>query len=344
MRLNNIQAARFFCALAVLFSHLSLQSRTILSMESRWLHWIEVNLTGPALFTFFAISGFVLIHSLPVTPPRQFLPARLLRIYPPFWFAALGSFVLRYLLGSPVPAGAGSIVGGLSLMPVGRDNLFYPLGVEWSLVFEVAFYTVLGVSVLVVPIRFVRLILIAWLAAVFGRMIAVSPGDYQAYPIWGELLVSPITLPFLGGALAAPLTRYPKSLSWLAPIAVPLLLMLAPRIPRWDVSILVSAAACTLLVARLAVGRQLAARNWLVKFGDWSYGVYLSHMLVILITLMASVWLGVFRYAMVNAGVVAIAFGLAYGCCESAVYRRLKRRMFRRDPIAEPPAALRKAA
>ena len=85
MRFNNIQILRFFAA-ARLCSTTVIPTRANGGEDAadppfdfRFAGGVEL---------FFAISGFVVSHSLSRTTPGRFLVLRLIRIYPAFWLAA----------------------------------------------------------------------------------------------------------------------------------------------------------------------------------------------------------------------------------------------------------------
>ena len=232
---------------------------------------------------FFVISGFVMVlanaGSNGANPPRAwaFLKRRLERIVPLYWLmtalkivsvAAAPGFVLRSTLG------AGSIVASLLFLPV-RDGWghFGPvLPVGWTLDFEMLFYGLFAASLAlrVTPLLFVTPPLLL-LAALHG-------GTGNA-----ALLCDPIVLEFVFGAALASLLRRGVVLD--ARVAIPLglvaccSLLILPshvlpiRLLRWGVPAAIIVACAVSLESRL----HDLVPTMLLRLGDASYAIYLSH-------------------------------------------------------------------
>lgn len=339
MRYTNLQAIRTLAALAVVLSHLRYHAATKLGLESAALDWAFDYLCGPAVSVFFALSGYVLVLSLQRTAAREFFLGRLLRIFPAYWAAIGIAAAFTRLQGMPFPWDW-RLATSMSLLPVGRERAFYPLTVEWTLVFEVFFYAALGLMLLIHRRHGPTIGAVCWLLAVAAAMIVRSPGPYEPLPDWSQIALSPFVTPFLLGVLAVRLQRLNRELRLAAPILVPSLFLLARLIPRWDVSILVMGAASALLVAWTAGIRQLASESIAVAFGDWSYGLYLLHVPIMttIVGLAISKRLAQPSYDLIAlAGLLAIGGGLLFGRCEAAVYRRLRESLVvRQSPTAEP--------
>jgi peptidoglycan/LPS O-acetylase OafA/YrhL len=223
MRFNNIQILRFAAATAVVMYHAYRYTR-----ESLW----QTPLTrvfdyrfGWGVELFFAISGFVVSHSLAQSPPGRFLAFRLIRIYPAFWLAvAIVVFAGFAFSAQPVDAPS---VRALSLLPWGPVT--YPLGgVEWSLVYELFFYALLAAIALVPRKNAREWAMLAWLVAIVAAAL-VAPGRATKFlPTASTILFSAFNLPFILGVLAylvqphhataSPAARHPGPLGLVAAI------------------------------------------------------------------------------------------------------------------------------
>ena len=332
MRFTNLQALRTIGATIVVLCHLRFHGLERLGLNSPILDWMLDYLSGPVLAAFFAMSGFVLVHSLQSTPASQFMLGRLLRIFPAYW-AAIGIAILFQHWQRLPSAVDWKLIPSLLLLPVGAKHAYYPLGVEWTLVFELFFYAALGVMLLISPRRGPTIGAACWLVVVVAAMAIRSPGPFQSLPDWSEIALSPYTTPFLLGTLAVRLRSFGYTVRLAAPIAVPCLILTARLIPRWDVSTLVMGMAGALLVAWAAAAKQMSAENPLVICGEWSYGVYLLH-----VPIMTTVFYFAIKQHLAHpsydlmalAGLLAIGGGLLFGRCEAALYRRLRRALIRR--------------
>jgi len=341
VRFNNIQILRFIAAAGVLVYHGhyyvgELVWKTPLTRAFDFhLSW------GVELF--FAISGFVVSHSLASAPPGRFLALRLVRIYPAFWLAAALVALAGTAFGnSPVTRGW---LPALTLLPVGGAD--YPLGgVEWSLVYEVFFYALLA-AVALVPARNAReWAMLLWLAAIAMMGAFGSTRATSFTPTIATIAFSAFNLPFIAGVLGYSWFRRVDRLP-LAPLicAVPLALFGAYRAGVAEIQLgfqAVGFAALVLVAAELSRRQDASRANPLVKLGDWSYALYLVHVPVIKGVLA----LTPFAPSEANAAfatvvVVALAAGAAYGIVETALYRRSKALLERRwaRPGAETKAA-----
>jgi peptidoglycan/LPS O-acetylase OafA/YrhL len=175
-----------------------------------------------------------------------------------------------------------------------------------------------------------------------------QPGPYQPLPDWSAIALSPLTTAFLFGALAVYLKPYGRLVRILAPALAPVLFVIAFRWPRWDLVVLTLGIASALTVAWAAAIPQIATGHPLVTFGDWSYGVYLIHTPIISGALHLVVrrgWALAPAGMVIAAGFLALVAGLAFGYCESNVYRRVRRRLFGRSTtsVSAAPPQLRAA-
>ena len=91
-----------------------------------------------------------------------------------------------------------------------------------------------------------------------------------------------------------------------------------------------------LFVWYAVTGRDLPASNLLVRCGEWTYGLYLVHVTIILAAYCC--WSGRGKQpsdtAVVLVGVLATGLGLAYGMAECRLYRLLRTVAWARRPEA----------
>lgn len=200
------------------------QLRCIAAALVAWVHAtqqlsLERGVTLPSLGVFgvdifFVLSGFIISGS--VLREKQpaphsawgFLKRRLVRIYPIYWaICALGLVRLVF----QHKALNSHLVGAFLLLPNfsnwGDMSL---IDGSWTLVFEIFFYAVLFVCMLVLNRARAIVALIATLtaAAVTGALWHVSA------PTWNVLL-NPILLEFIAGALLALVFAHTRQRAWL---------------------------------------------------------------------------------------------------------------------------------
>ncbi|MBI1261048.1 MAG: acyltransferase family protein [Rhizobiales bacterium] len=143
-----LDAIRFLAALGVAYFHLSymswgaevssiarLYANAARYPETVWLAWAGVS----TVEVFFLISGFVIANSIAGASPFDFLKNRLLRLYPTVWVCVWGSlFALLFIGDESVSDVFGRFMRTILLVPGGG----YIGGAYWTLIVEMAFYTV----------------------------------------------------------------------------------------------------------------------------------------------------------------------------------------------------------
>jgi len=251
-----------------------------------------------------------------------FVAHRIARIYPMFWIASALAMAAFHLAGSP---SALSLFGAL-LVPAGPVG--QPLGVEWSLVYEVTFYGVVAAAIALGAAHRLHLVGIAWALAAYAAQLAgwgsPTDGDYRAL----EVLLSGRTIAFaVGLAIPWALERGRPPLALLVlPIGAFAAYAYLPF--RLSESICGLAAPLVLAVAidRLrgrAFGPLSAAAT---RLGDWSYALYLCHGPVVRLALdrahgrvPTAAWLAAVASALLGAAIL--------GPLDVALYRAGKARL-----------------
>jgi peptidoglycan/LPS O-acetylase OafA/YrhL len=172
-RLTGLDALRGVAALLVVLFHFTTRYQEKFghvsppSFELPWGH-LGVNL-------FFLISGFVIFMTLERTSaPLGFLVSRFSRLYPAYWVAALGAYLIYRAvpeLGLPVSPGQ-ALANGLmfhNLLGVPHVD-----GVFWTLEVELLFYWAMFLIWLAVGFQAPQ----RWIAAWLALSIAVAAGEH----------------------------------------------------------------------------------------------------------------------------------------------------------------------
>ena len=293
--LPGIQALRGLAAMMVVLTH-------IYSMELKYSPdqllgaWSYYGGLGVDLF--FVISGFIMVH---VTRDLQtgadasglFLLRRVLRIYPLYWvvsFAVLAVYLYRPEMVFSGIDSAPDLVKSFTLWPDSRPPL---LAIGWTLTFEMMFYLVFALSLLL-PRRFLPIFLGLWAAVIITAQIPLRAGMFPPSPALG-LLFSPMSLEFiLGAALGLYLLKADMTaaqsirlivIGALAGIFAAGILSLNDEwvLDNFAVRAAVFAGPAALIVfgiaARDRAGRPVSKA--LQTLGDWSYAIYLTHILTL---------------------------------------------------------------
>ena len=316
IRLNSVQALRGIAALAVMLCHLIAIEGGQAGREHKLTEFWVAGAHGVDLF--FVISGFVIVWVASEVQrgwhgASDFLYARATRIYPLWWlFAGAMAMMLLIFKGVPWDAarldpkgldGTVHLIKSFALWPQPEHPI---LGVGWTLVHEMYFYLGFAALILLVPIRHRIGALFVWAALVFVGSIAGLSTSYGQNLI--ELAFNAMTLQFVAGALVAYAIkagwrRYAltsaivgalglvftflsldKSLLSALPIGFEWS-QLDPAGPPWRRVIFYGIPAAVLLYGLVALELEgnLTKRipNAMVALGDWSYSLYLCHVLTI---------------------------------------------------------------
>ena len=281
-----IQALRGLAALMVVAHHSS-----ILVLERLHLGYNWVN-GGSGVDLFFVISGFVMtISSKPLRgaphPARTFLARRLERIVPMYWIVTLARVVTLLIWPNSGRNDIGSwkhVLSSLLFIPsVSLHVVQEPiLLVGWSLNFEMLFYLLFAVALLLrrPPVWIVGVPLL--LAAIVDLL-----GVTVAQP-WVAYYRRSMLLEFAGGMLLAHLLPQLRKVPWWLALGA---VVLAFR-PLWffQESTILSMRGLVWGVPAVAVVAGLLSLEhrwgrhvprWALRLGDASYSIYLVHTFVL---------------------------------------------------------------
>jgi peptidoglycan/LPS O-acetylase OafA/YrhL len=150
---------------------------------------------------FFVLSGFIImwIHSSDVGKPGRlssYVARRWTRIYPPYWCVLIPLFLLYLMFpaaGIPSQHDPVNFVFSFLLLPYTSHPV---LGVAWTLVFEVFFYTVFGLIILIGKQGWFALPL--WAAAILWFAFF---GDQASWP--QNFFFSSLNIEFMIGIMVA---------------------------------------------------------------------------------------------------------------------------------------------
>jgi exopolysaccharide production protein ExoZ len=288
-RIVSIQVCRGLAALLVVFTHLHGIEETHFASEHLYLFGygdIGVDI-------FFVISGIVIasVTSGKFGSPQNaavFLYHRLARIFPIFWIYNSLSLLANYLapLTGSTHQRSLNILPSFFLIPT---HLPMPLFQGWTLSFEVYFYLAITL-LLLLPER-----ITPWLLALWGVAIVALKFHIGLSPIlMVQLLISPSVLEFLAGYALFHLSRRSRlhPAAGILLLTASLLLLVAIILGDnpasivnhpWKRVLLYGTFSVLLLFGALELERSQIIR-YLPAFrsiGDWSYSIYLSHVLVL---------------------------------------------------------------
>lgn len=301
-KLKSIQALRAIAAIAVMFAHLyGIEAR----QEGATPLLSDLALYGMAgVDLFFVISGFIMVwvagdwHQGAKTS-RAFLYARMTRIYPTWWlFAGALSVYFYFTLGVPWdPAevaqtgasGTEHLIKSAFLIP---QDVLPVLQLGWTLVHEMYFYVGFALILLLPPAW--RLPAMGLWASLIIASIISGQSRFHATTFAG-LIFHPMTLEFLMGSAIGWVIR--SGWTKYAGIALSIGLIAMASIV-WTVDMLsterafpvqralyIGSAATLIVYGVVAMEIREGASKWaspiLVRIGDWSYSLYLCHILVI---------------------------------------------------------------
>ncbi|MDZ7812102.1 MAG: acyltransferase [Ideonella sp.] len=301
---------------------------------------------------FFAISGFIMVQSAASLPQgwasfKHFFLRRLIRIVPLYWAVTLVYAAKLHLQGQG-PSGA-ELLASLLFWPYAEPgtSLMRPvLGVGWTLNFEMLFYALLSLAMLIAPAwRFyaVGLLLLALSVSRHLGWVSLDSEGASALYLWAD----DILLYFVLGTCLAHLWARSRqrrsawlSLPWavvglvaglVGMVAAQTLGLWAEGSPLWAAG----PVSMALLWCSVANHGQWQGR-WaqglqrrLVLAGDGSYSTYLIH--GFLLGLMArfftaTAWpVGLWGFSLLALVVCTVAGVLSYRWFELPVTQRLKR-------------------
>lgn len=283
-----------------------------------------------AAFPFFSISGFIMAFLIDIGY-RNFLPRRLLRIYPSFFIAVALAATANYLLNGQIPGKAFFL--GMTLLPVGPVDP--PLRVEWTLVYEIAYY------LLITPFATKRLrayypkFLVVWAGVVLVAYYFFWMRSAYVINTFATVYFSSYNLYFITGGMVYYLQKNTKTRHWSWYVAGLVLgsavtvitslnrpfggIKAMHEVGTWSL--------CTALCLYCAIKLENTCRtNWLeslADFGEYTYAYYLIHAAIIMSlfsTMVYKLGIPLGDGAAVLALVLVGAIGLGFGKLDMAIH------------------------
>ena len=320
----SLQALRGVAACCVLVYHAA--HFTALRASAPWLEELFISRFGfYGVLVFFVLSGFLMESAIRRYDAKTFALHRFARLYPTYWLI----FACAFFAQSARAGAWGEIPWkALTLLPLGE--MTRPLGVEWTLLYEVFFYMVC--TLLCVWRRAHLPVLLVWLFVVAIAVFYFRQFGTTMQPTFAEIPFSALNIAFICGGLAGHLNRRVTTLDpgglWLAGLALIMLAKLVGSGP--DLFLTAPGMAC--IVLALVRGHRADARapglflRGLFLLGECSYGLYLAHLLTVQIALQyvpADRWSqpGTVFVGVVGAG---LTVGLLAGVVDVMLYRTVK--------------------
>lgn len=205
MYFRSIQILRVVAALLVVAAHLNAHSKSILGGIPLGFYHTVANFFPSRSVVFLVVSGFVMAYLLD-RGGRNFLKRRLLRIFPLYLIVLVLAVIaklhfLQYVF-------TWNTVWRASLLPLGPPVDVpgylkeYPLGVEWTLVYQVFFYVVCGFFAREHAKRYFVPVMVAWLGVILtAAWLWPVPAGEDLFPAGVHILVAPFNILFISGAL-----------------------------------------------------------------------------------------------------------------------------------------------
>ena len=250
----------------------------------------EVGRAGVDIF--FVISGFIMVcvinNSFQVRgASMDFMLRRIIRIVPTYWAYTL--LLAGFLIFAPQLFSGGKsidyshLAASLFFMPWTNSlgSLKPTLQVGWTLNYEMYFYLIVAL-LLLLPKRYFMGILTCWFVGTVALAAVIKPET-----TFLSFYTKPIVLEFVAGAFIA--NAYLNGVKFKYPLlclAIGSLMILATiffdtstsgRWYKWGIA----GAFLVLGCIALEQGPSLRLPRWLVKLGDSSYSLYLSHIFTI---------------------------------------------------------------
>ncbi len=283
-KVHSIQFLRFVAAtLVVLFhAHLAISNRLLPSPADEYeLYLFGFGAVGVHIF--FVISGYIMVltNSKPgksFDAPR-FFKKRIIRIYPIYWLLLALYIIVNSIIGDGYDFSVGELLAASLLIP-GHASLV--IGPAWTLSFEMYFYLIFGVALMIGLFRGILMLSVFFCAMI---MLGIAAGPFQQ-PL--AMVTSSLLIEFIFGAWIAYLTINWKLPRWLGLAAIlgSIGLFAAGLAVGYETlpSIIIWGIPSALLILGVVVVEDYHVPSFVRKLsplGDSSYTLYLAHILMI---------------------------------------------------------------
>ena len=292
--IDNVQAVRGIAVIIVVFFHLAVMDR--LYGGGKLVH--PVFYLGTAgVDIFFVISGFIMVYTTyaKFDDPgyvRTFAIRRITRIVPLYWLLSALVFCFSLFYPNMINKSAGfkvDVVASFFFLP---SHILPLVPVGWTLNYEMYFYFVFALFILFVPRKWLGYALAVWCISAFVLGPNPPAAALAESPWWGQTF-SPFVFEFCAGALIGlmffsgvrglSITTSLIALVWFAVALVALQYYRPGEEHNPLIRVLAYGPPSALLiygVTMLELQREFKLPGFLVRFGDASYSIYLTHTLV----------------------------------------------------------------
>ncbi|WP_300162171.1 acyltransferase family protein [Solidesulfovibrio sp.] len=336
MRYYSIQFLRLVFMAMVLYIHVMAYLTIYGQPGGTIFHAIPAAFLAAAL-PFFSISGFIMAFLIDIGY-RNFLPRRLLRIYPTYFCGVAIALLVGYLVWDKPPPS--NLLAAASLLPLGPVDL--PLHVEWTLIYEIAYYIIISPFALPRYRRWFVPFLCTWAAAIFFAYYVLGMQDAYVFTTWRTVLFSGFNLYFITGALVYYLQKKLPTWHWSVNLAILCAGAAYCVISSWDRPAgLIKAmheifpwSLCTAASLFAVVKLEDKWRHPLLEaisdYGDYAYAYYLIHAVVLSAFFSMAVY--TFGWPLNNvtamAGLFAVVmFGYLFGRLDMTLHNFFKKRL-----------------
>ncbi|MFK7889622.1 MAG: acyltransferase family protein [Granulosicoccus sp.] len=271
MRLHTLQYLRAVAAMAVVYSHATIQ------VEGYTTYLTKAGSFGVDIF--FVISGFIMVYiARPDDRPVRFFANRFRRVVPLYWFFTVlmaGILLVIPWAFKSTQFSWETLLLSLAFIPhwsTAQPDMVWPLVAPgWSLVFEMYFYSLFAVSLL-----FAQRLRIPFICVAITLVFLIATHFHTGESALAQFFSKTMVFEFVLGMLLA--------IAWKRGFSIPsstaacllvfasslvLLELPGPRIVEYGIPSLLIVTACLYL--------KMGEYKWAVVLGDASYALYLSH-------------------------------------------------------------------
>jgi len=327
-RFYSLQVIRGLAAVSVLLFHVERYTKSLGGETVSIFNYVPF-VFGQGAFWFFEISGFIMAYLIDRRTNRNFLLQRVIRIYPPYFLAVITAIVLQVMLLGFYSVSRLDLAKALTLLPMGQ--ITYILRVEWSLKYEIFFYLVCTIWAIGYFKNFYPYFLAAWFMIIIGVQFQQS---HLLLHI-NEIFLSQFNLYFIMGGFVYYINKrkkvknkYVNFIIMTVSLMSYILLFYFRTHPFLSsdtlLGLLMSTAFAVFIYSFLQL--ETSQTNILVKFGDYSYGIYLIHVTTIIVSL--ELWKQFMGEIGTLAGFfafgVSLTFGWLFGNLDVTLHRWIK--------------------
>lgn len=295
-KIQNIQALRGIAVLSVVLFHLITIEKKFGGTTSIMPVFFEFGRFGVDLF--FIISGFVMVSVTRgkfqnIKQSLHFLSHRILRIYPIYWVYTFFALIVFLINPSWVNSAQGNQVDILASFLLLPSEIRPLVQVGWTLIHEMYFYVVFFLILLITPERFMPIAILFWAVCIVFFNVSLESTDPFI-----KLIFHPLTLEFIGGCFLA-ITFFYESNRIISTHSLLLITLIGLasaiygyyfyhqmtgqfNLPGWWRVLIFGVPAMLIVFCFINAEKNgYIINSLLVKIGDASYSIYLSHLLTL---------------------------------------------------------------